>query len=230
MLDGRGPECETRGMSFSPALAAAAALLAPLSGAAWPDSFAARLEAQAQLQAFNAELLSHDSATLTLQHWCETHGTSPGLKIVARRVALDKPASAVERADLGVGPDEPLRYRRVELACGERVLSRADNWYRPGRLTPEMNTALDTTQTPFGVVVKALGYHRRTLSSELLFRPLPADWETLPRPPAALGANLIIPPDILRHRAVLSTPDGVPFSLVQETYTDQVLFRPAFPP
>jgi len=216
-------------MSFQPALAAAAALLAPLTGA-WPDSYAARLEALAQVQAFNAELLSHDSATQTLQHWCEAHGTTPGLKIVARRVDLDKPAGPAERADLGVGPDEPLRYRRVERARGDPVVSRADNWYRPGRLTPEMNAALDTTQTPFGVVVKALGYHRRTLTSELLFQPLPRDWETLPQPPAPTGATLVIPPEILRHRAVLSTPDGVAFSLVQETYTDQVLFRPAYLP
>ncbi|MCI3134372.1 hypothetical protein [Phenylobacterium aquaticum] len=216
-------------MSFPPALAAAAALIAPLTGA-WPDSFGARLEALAQVQAFNAELLSHDSATQTLQHWCEAHGAAPGLKIVARRIDLDKLAGPAERADLGVGPEEPLRYRRVELACGDRVLSRADNWYRPGRLTPEMNAALETTQTPFGVVVRALGYHRRTLSSELLFQPLPRDWETLPRAPEPVGATLVIPPEILRHRAVLSTPDGVAFSLVQETYTDQVLFRPAYLP
>lgn len=220
-------------MSSSPALAAAAALLAPLAGAplagaSWPDTFPARLEALAQIQSFNAELLSHDSATQTLQHWCEAHGTAPGLKIVARRVDLDKPAGPAERADLGVGPDEPLRYRRVELACGERVLSRADNWYRPGRLTPEMNRALETTDTPFGVVVKSLGYRRRTLSSDVLFRPLPPDWETLPRPPETSGATFAVPPEILRHRAVLSTPDGVAFSLVQETYTDQVLFKPAF--
>ncbi len=212
-------------MSSSPVLAAAAALVAGAFGGVWPDTHEARLEAWAQLQAFNAELLSHDSATQTLQHWCDTHGSAPGLKITARRISLDKPAGAAERADLGVGADEPLRYRRVELACGERVLSRADNWYRPSRLTPEMNRLLEATDTPFGVVVKALGYRRRTLSSEVLFRPLPADWDTLSRPTETPGASFVIPPEILRHRAVLSTPDGQAFSLVQETYTDQVLFR-----
>ena len=55
--------------------------------------------------------------------------------------------------------------------------------------------------------------------------PLPADWDTLPRPQETPGATFVIPPEILRHRAVLSTPDGQAFSLVQETYTDQVLFR-----
>ena len=214
-------------MSSTPALAAAAALLAPISGA-WPDTYQARLEAWAQLQAFNAELLSHDSATQTLQHWCDVHGNAPGQKIVARRIEIDRPAGPAERADLGVGPEEPLKYRRVELACGDRVLSRADNWYRPARLTAEMNQLLDATQTPFGVVVRSLNYRRRTLSSEVLFRPLPPDWEALPAPPEPVGAVLVIPPEVLRHRAVLSTPDGVAFSLVQETYTDQVLFKPLF--
>ncbi|CAN5748660.1 hypothetical protein BH11PSE1_BH11PSE1_06570 [soil metagenome] len=110
-----------------------------------------------------------------------------------------------------MGPDEPVAYRRVDLVCGDKVLSRADNWYLPGRLTPDMNTALNATQTPFGVVVRPLDFRRRTLSSTLLISPA--------RPRA-------IPPEILQHRAVLATPDGAPFSLVVETYTDQVLVSP----
>ena len=31
------------------------------------------------------------------------------------------------------------------------------------------------------------------------------------------------PPQVLQHRAVLQTPDGRPFSLLVETYTDRVL-------
>ena len=31
------------------------------------------------------------------------------------------------------------------------------------------------------------------------------------------------PPHVLQHRAVLQTPDGRPFSLLVETYTDRVL-------
>ena len=38
---------------------------------------------------------------------------------------------------------------------------------------------------------------------------------------------LAIPDHVLEHRAVLSTPDGEPFSEVVETYTSDVL---AFPP
>jgi hypothetical protein len=219
-----------------PSLAAAAVLAAAASlpsapvvqvAGLWPDSFLARLAALAQIQQLNADLLSHDSATATLQHWCDTHGNADGAKITAQRVrGQDKPADAQVRAALAAGPDEVLGYRRVRLTCGARVLSEADNWYRPARLTPEMNRLLETTDTPFGVVVKALGYRRHTLSSELLWRPLPPDWETLPRPADFAGATLAIPRELLRHRAVLSTPDGTPFSLVAETYSDEILFRP----
>ncbi len=46
--------------------------------------------------------------------------------------------------------------------CGGHVLSEADNWYVPARLTPQMNRALDTSDTPFGAAVKALDFHRAT--------------------------------------------------------------------
>jgi hypothetical protein len=39
-------------------------------------------------------------------------------------------------------------------------------------------------------------------------------------------ADMPIPPRLLEHRAVLTLPDGTPFSEVVETYTDNVL---AFP-
>jgi hypothetical protein len=39
----------------------------------WQEGFTARLEALALLQTLNAELLSHDSATLTLDRWCAAH-------------------------------------------------------------------------------------------------------------------------------------------------------------
>jgi hypothetical protein len=106
------------------------------------------------------------------------------------------------------------------------VLSEADNWYVPSRLTPEMNRLLDTTDAPFGRVVQALQFQRHTLSSILLWRPLPDGWET--NATAAIeGAGVLeIPPKVLEHRAVLELPDGTPFSEVVETYTADVL---AFP-
>ena len=194
----------------------------------WPDSFVDRLEALALIESLNADLLAHDSATLTLERWCADHRLSDPARIVAERVSdAVKPASAEVRAALDVEPNEPLGYRRVRLKCGDHVLSEADNWYVPSRLTPEMNHMLETTDTPFGKAVAALHFRRHTLSANLLWRPLPVGWEMgAAAAPDDKGA-LMIPDHVLEHRAVLSTPDGEPFSEVVETYTGQVL---AFPP
>lgn len=190
----------------------------------WPDTFKARLEALALLQSLNADLLSHDSATETLRRWCVDHHLAEAADIIAERVrGEDKAPDASVLAALHAGPNDPVRYRRVRLACGERVLSEADNWYLPAMLTPDMNRLLDETDTPFGVVVKPLNFQRRTLSAALLFSPLPDQWDqgaaTLTRP----GDALLIPRQVIQHRAVLSTRAGAPFSLVVETYTDKVL-------
>ncbi|HVI90878.1 MAG TPA: hypothetical protein VM659_21450, partial [Dongiaceae bacterium] len=144
----------------------------------WQDNVTTRLEALALLQSLNADLLSHDSATLTLDRWCETHHLASPAKIVAQRDhGTDKPATAEQRQLLHVGTDEPIRYRRVRLACGDRVLSEADNWYVPSRLTPEMNQQLDSSDIAFGRAVQALHFQRHTLSADLLWHPLPQDWE-----------------------------------------------------
>ena len=144
----------------------------------WPDSFVGRLEALALIESLNADLLAHDSATLTIERWCADHRLADPARIVAERVSdADKPASAEVRAALDVKPDEPLGYRRVRLKCGDHVLSEADNWYVPARLTPEMNHVLETTDTPFGKAVAALHFRRHTLSADLLWRPLPKGWE-----------------------------------------------------
>src|ERR1700686_1008372 len=88
----------------------------------WPDSFLARLEALALLQTLNADLLSHDSATLTLEHWCDSHRLASPARIVAVRVPDgEKPVSPEQRRELGVAPAEPIRYRRVRLRCGTVV-------------------------------------------------------------------------------------------------------------
>jgi chorismate-pyruvate lyase len=201
--------------------------------APWRDDFVARLDALALLQSLNAELLSHDSATLTLDRWCADHRLASPAKIVAERVqGQDKPATAQQRQELGVDAAEPVRYRRVRLRCGTHVLSEADNWYVPSRLTPEMNRQLETTDIAFGRAVQALKFRRRTLSAELLWWPLPQGWETgavLPKPGAG---SLTVPAELLQHRAVLTLPDGTPFSEVVETYTREVLAfpEPARPP
>jgi chorismate-pyruvate lyase len=199
----------------------------PLRPPQWPDNFVARVEALALLQTLNADLLSHDSATSTLERWCDVHRLASTPHIIADRVMdVDKLPTAEQRRDLGVTPADAVRYRRVRLRCGTVVLSEADNWYVPGRLTPEMNKLLETTDTPFGKAVQALHFQRHTLSAALLWRPLPENWEVNTSAAADRASWLHLPPYLLEHRAILSLPDGTPFSEVVESYTENVL---AFP-
>nr|WP_246375542.1 hypothetical protein [Gluconacetobacter takamatsuzukensis] len=193
----------------------------------WPDTPQARLELEALIATLDARLLSHPSATLTLEGWCRDHGLAPVAHVVARRLpGIARVPSEGQRRDLAVSADEPVAYRRVELACGGRVLSVADNWYVPARLTPAMNDQLSRTDTAFGHVVADLHFTRRTLDSTRLFAPLPEGWEHRGLPPAGAG-TIAIPAEILRHRALLYRPDGLPFSEVVETYTGAML---DFPP
>jgi len=185
----------------------------------------ARVELLALLQTLNADLLSHDSATLTLERWCADHRLAEPPRILARRVRdVAKPVPDELRAVLKVDAEEPVAYRRVQLMCGSHVFSEADNWYVPGRLTADMNQRLNTTDEPFGKVVQPLHFQRRTLSAELLWSPLPPGWE-MPGTravPAVDRPPLRIPGAVLRHRAVLVDPAQQPFSAVVETYTNQL--------
>jgi hypothetical protein len=217
-----------RGLAAALILLLTTAVASAAEPAPWPDSLVGRLEALALLESLNADLLAHDSATLTIERWCADHRLADPARIVAKRVSgADKPASAEVREALDVKPDEPLGYRRVRLKCGDHVLSEADNWYVPARLTPAMNHVLETTDTPFGKAVAALHFRRHTLSADLLWRPLPKGWEMGAGSALPAASALAIPDHVLEHRAVLSTPDGEPFSEVVETYTGEVLAFPA---
>jgi chorismate-pyruvate lyase len=135
----------------------------------WPDTFVGRLEALAVLETLNAEVLASRSATLTLEAWCRDHRLASDGRIVAvaEKVA-PRPATPEQRQRLEAAPADELRYRRVQLRCGDRVLSKAENWYVPARLSAEMNRLLDTTDTPFGKAVQPLEPYRRTFAVKLL--------------------------------------------------------------
>jgi hypothetical protein len=215
---------------FALLLAAAAPAGADADDAApaWPDNFLTRVEALALLQSLNAELLSHDSATLTLQQWCADHRLASEPRIVAKLLpSAPQPASAEQRATLRVPATAAVRFRHVQLRCGQLVLADAENWYVPDRLTPAMNHELDTTDTPFGVVVRTLNFQRHTLSARLLWSPLPPSWEMqepgLEHAAPRDAGVLQVPATVLEHHAVLTLPDGTPFSLLVETYTGNVL-------
>ena len=179
-----------------------------------------RLETLLAIQTLQVELLSHASATETLERWCASQGLAyPALITVERVRDSASPADLSARQALGVGAETRLGYRHVRLKCGSVVLSEADNWYLPERLTPSMNRTLKQTDTPFGKVVKPLGFSRHTLSSTLLW-PRPGD-------PDALTGRGSTPPSLpyflFEHRALLKTADGLPLSLVTERYTRNVL-------
>jgi hypothetical protein len=198
------------------------------SAPVWANDFTARLEALAVLQTLNAELLSHDSATLTLDRWCDAHHLASPAKVVAFRDRdANKEPTADQRKLLGVSATEPIRYRRVKLVCGAHVLAEADNWYVPSRLTPDMNHQLETSDIAFGRAVQALHFQRRTLSARLLWWPLPDGWDVAGGAlPDATAKTLQVPHAVLEHQAVLTLPDGTAISEVIETYTEQVLGFP----
>lgn len=131
-------------------------------------------------------IIAGGGASAALQQWCALHQLP---RLAAHKLAGPgkSPPAAVLTA-LGATAQE-ISYRRVRLACGAVTLSVADNWYLPARLTPAMNHRLTTTDAPFGLVVRPLRFHRRTL-----------------------GAHGRV------VRAVLVDPAGRPFSYVVESY------------
>lgn len=154
------------------------------------------------LSRFEATLAANDSATAALQQWCAARGIAAPAEIVAETDRNEHEApSPATRAALGVGADEAVAFRHVRLRCGGAVLSDAKNWYVPARLTPAMNAALETTRTPFGTVVRPLGFRRERLASQRgRAEGCPAG-------------------TVLSHRAVLRLADARGFSLVLECYT-----------
>jgi hypothetical protein len=156
---------------------------------------------KADVTRLEAELNASPSATQMLTEKCAALKlASPPVIQAVREKRADQKAGPDIRKLLDVTADARLGYRRVKLTCGTHVLSEADNWYVPERLTPEMNRTLDTTEMPFGTVVRPLGFHRKTLKMEALAEPAHA----------------------LRVTALLVTGAGTPFSVVVENYSREL--------
>jgi chorismate-pyruvate lyase len=154
---------------------------------------------RAAYDAFDAELKAGPTATAALQRWCDTHGVTGTVHAEVDRGAAKNPSAATTMR-LQVKPGEHVAYRRVKLGCGGHVLSEADNWYVPSRLTPAMNAALESGDTPFGAVIAPLTPHRQALSSDRLW------------------VDGAVPEDILRNRALVLDQGGRPLAEVTETY------------
>jgi chorismate-pyruvate lyase len=222
----------------TPLAVAAAAVLAAAPVRAqrapeWPDALLTRTQALALVQGLNAEILASRSATATLEKWCRDHALAPEPRVAAEVVEGEPRApTAEQRQRLQADSGEVVRYRRVRLRCGGHVLSEAENWYLPGRLTAEMNRALETSDTPFGRVVAPLEPYRRTFEARLLWSPLPEGWERASEsaPPCRSSGPLAIPGELFEHRALVLGRDGRPIAEVHEVYQGGLLaFSPPGP-
>jgi len=162
-------------------------------------------QANDAVQGLGAQLMAAPSATQFLTGKCASLKlASPAVIHAVRDKDMVAEAGPSIRKLLDVGSNARLGYRRVKLTCGSHVLSEADNWYVQDRLTPDMNHALDTTDVPFGTVVKPLNFHRKTIRMEALTEP---------------AHNL-------RVTALLVTGKGKPFSVVIENYSRALTDNP----
>ncbi len=193
------------------------------SAAGARDAMLASEDAFALMQTLNAKLLASHSATSTLEEWCARRGLGGDPAVRAKRIiGLERPASLEQRERLRVGRDEPIIYRRVELACGERVLAEAENWYVPRRLNDTIRKILADSDTPFGRAVQDLDPIRETFSVEIFWRPPLQDFDAS----TVAGRQEFeqaIPWRLFQHRALVFGPDRQPLSEVNETYTAAVL-------
>ena len=78
-------------MSVRLLFAALALSLAASSAQAWPDTPLGRVEALAVVQGLNVELLTHPSATATLDAWCASHHMAAVPKLVAHTAKAARP-------------------------------------------------------------------------------------------------------------------------------------------
>lgn len=179
-----------------------------------------RLKTEEVIETLNSALLAGSSATTVLEQWCAAHHLAKPAVVTARRdMSIVVPPSEATRARLKLGPNETFGFRRVKLMCGDRVLSEADNWYAPTRLTNAMNDALARTNVPFGRVIAPLKAFRRTFSVERLWSPL-SDTTAAHGDGKKQTPSTEWPSDgrLFQHRALVLLPDGEPIAEVSETY------------
>ena len=193
----------------------------------WRDDFYSRVEILALLQTLNVQLLSSKSATVVLENWCADHHMASLSKITARLVNdQDKPVSEETRKRLILDVSDRVKYRHVQLSCGSHILSEADNWYVPSRLTDQMNRALNSSDTPFGKIIAPLDPYRTTVETKIYWSPLDKGWENDIGQSKITSQNnkaIKLPKYLFMHRALVSSKSGLPISEVVETYTNEAI-------
>ena len=81
----------------------------------------------ALIETLNASLLAARSATFTLDKWCTDHKLADETKIRAGSFAASTNGFRPSSANAWNLMNERVKFRHVELTCGDRVLSEADN-------------------------------------------------------------------------------------------------------
>lgn len=187
-------------------------MVAPFSFRGFPAVAAAPAEWKADLDRFDADLRASGSATAFLEQWMAARpgAAAPGPAVRVRLRAAPCRVMAPEAAErLGLAPETELAYRSVWLVRGGRILSGAENWYVPERLSPAMNQRLAEGYMPFGRVVRPLEPTRDTFAVERL-------WD---------GCGAAVPARLTRHRALMCDAGGRPLCVVSETYMRSILRR-----
>lgn len=156
---------------------------------------AAALIAQAGAVAMlDAELAASDSATAVLQRRCDAP-----IRALVAPVEWHEPTPGL-RTRLKVGEADRIAFREVALVCGDRVLSRARNWYVVDRLSASMHAEL-AGDAPFGAVIRPLRPTRSVITRD--YQP---DAET-----------------VLHVRALVLDGEGRPLAEVSERYQRALL-------
>jgi uncharacterized protein YjiS (DUF1127 family) len=108
-------------------------------------------------------LLHAPTATEALHAWCAARRLSAG-PIIAVKQDPDRRRHADDDVLDELRPErhERIAYRCVRLVRGRVVLSEADNWFIPERLPPDVRSALEATDMPFGAAIARLRPSRRT--------------------------------------------------------------------
>ncbi len=147
-------------------------------------------EGRGTLESLHAALLAADSATSVLESFF-------GAITVQRRDQPSSPNPGL-RERLRLATDDVLRHRAVWLLAGDRMLSQAELWYVANRLPADRIQSLETSDTPFGRIMKPLGLKR-----------------------IVIEARHCAPGDecSLTHRAILVEPRGLPVAEVYERYS-----------
>ena len=120
-------------------------------------------ERRGTLESLHAALLAADSATSVLESFF-------GAITVQRRDQPSSPNPGL-RERLRLATDDVLRHRAVWLLAGDRMLSQAELWYVANRLPADRIQSLETSDTPFGRIMKPLGLKRIVIDGPPSVRP-----------------------------------------------------------